>query len=318
VTSSTLIELKNLQKSYGRLRALDDVSLKLNAGDMLALLGHNGAGKTTLMKIILGLISLDSGYARILGVEPGKANHAIGYVPENVNFYPALTGLETLTYFARLNGLKKKLAKQVVLDLLESVHLSEAMRRPVKQYSKGMKQRLGLAQALLPSSPNGRDLVQPKLLILDEPTVGLDPIATAEFFDILTGLQQQGCGVIICTHVLPGLEKHIDQALILNKGKVMVTGTIDELHQQANLPVTVIPKGLNGSLTNDPELQAYLTQNGELKVPVSNKLNVMNTLMLKSDLTDIQLNPPTLPELYQHFVQTDTSTTPSNREQTHD
>lgn len=297
-----LLSLQGIYKSFDKVHALNDISLTLVSGEMLALLGHNGAGKTTLMKIILGLIKQDSGTANILGKSPGQANQEIGFIPENVSFYPALSGQETLMYFAQLNGLSKKSAKNQVQTLLETVHLIEHKDRPVKQYSKGMKQRLGLAQALLPSSGNGQNSLNPKLLILDEPTVGLDPIATAELFQLLGELQAQGCGIIICTHVLPGLEQFITKALILNRGKVIASGSIDQLLQQANLPSTITPTGLNGALANDATLTPYLQSNGQLKVPSDYIVSVVQHLVSQSGLTNIQVSNPSLPELYQYLV----------------
>jgi len=302
VTDNTLLTLADVSKAYGDISALDKISVNLHAGQMLALLGHNGAGKTTLMKIILGLVSVDSGSISVMGQAPGLLNQSIGYVPENVNFYPAMTGYETLTYFARLNGLNRIDAKSIATRLLDSVRLDGARHRPVKQYSKGMKQRLGLAQALLPSTNDGTTYFDPKLLILDEPTVGLDPVATSEFYEMLAQLRLDGCGIIICTHVLPGLEQYIDHALILNRGEVVASGPITSLYEQADLPLTVTPKGLNGSLNEDPLLQPYLQQNGLLKVPASDKMIVLEQLMKKPELEDIFLSTPTLPELYQYYV----------------
>lgn len=298
----SILSLSGIYKSFGKIDALSDVSLTLGSGEMLALLGHNGAGKTTLMKIILGLIQHDRGAADILGTPPGQSNQEIGYIPENVSFYPALSGQETLMYLAQLNGLSKKNAKSQVQTLLETVHLTEHKDRPVKQYSKGMKQRLGLAQALLPSSENGQRSLNPKLLILDEPTVGLDPIATAELFQLLGELQDQGCGIIICTHVLPGLEQFITKALILNRGKVIASGSMEQLLQQANLPSTISPTGLNGALANDATLTPYLQSNGQLKAPSDDIVSVVQHLVSQSGLTNIQVTNPTLPELYQYLV----------------
>jgi Cu-processing system ATP-binding protein len=301
--ADVLIHVNELEKKFGSLAALQNVSFELSEGQMLALLGHNGAGKTTLMKTILGLETADNGIVEVFGLPAGRANYRIGYVPENVSFYPALTGYETLQYFARLNGLSRAVAKDTVNRLLTRVHLANAARRPVKHYSKGMKQRLGLAQALLPSSLGKAKVYDPKLLILDEPTVGLDPVATLEFFDMLAELKQQGCGIVICTHVLPGLEQYLDRALILNQGRVVVQGSITELHEQARLPVKVTPKGLNGSLSQDPELQPYLQQNGLLSVPAEKALGIASRLLSKDALNDLQITAPSLPELYQYFMQ---------------
>lgn len=303
MTEKNLLRLNNIHKSYQKIQALSGVSLELQAGQMMALLGHNGAGKTTLMKIILGMFAADEGNALILGDQPGVHNHAIGYVPENVNFYPTLTGKETLLYFARLNGLSKREANIIADKLLTEVRLDDAKNRTVKQYSKGMKQRLGLAQALLPATTNGKNYINPSLLILDEPTVGLDPIATAEFYELLANLQLQGCGVIICTHVLPGIESYIDTALILDHGKVIASGTMDELQVIAQLPITLTVTTSGEVIAFNEDLARYQSADNTLKIPFDRKLDVLKTILTYPSVTDIRVNAPMLPEIYQHFAQ---------------
>lgn len=298
----TLLQLDNIHKHYKNFQALNGVSVSLESGQMMALLGHNGAGKTTLMKIILGMLKADKGDLSVLGHKPGERNRAIGYVPENVNFYPTLTGEETLLYFARLNGLSKKDAKSICALLLKQVHLDDAKHRAVKQYSKGMKQRLGLAQALLPSTEDGVTYENPKLLILDEPTVGLDPIATAEFYELLANLQLQGCGVIICTHVLPGLEPYIDTALILDHGLVVARGSLEELQQAANLPITLTASAVSGEIDFDAPLKVYQRSTNTLEVPVSEKVSVLKHLLKHDNVADVNIHAPMLPEVYQHFA----------------
>lgn len=296
--------LHKVSKRFGEVNALTDISLTLGSGDMLALLGHNGAGKTTLMKIILGLLRVDAGDVTVLGGAPGQAQGAIGYVPENVSFYPSLTGAETLHYFARLNGLSRRDARRLSDELLTTIGLDQQARnRAVKTYSKGMKQRLGLAQAMLPSRQAQGELNLPQLLILDEPTIGLDPMATAEFYDLLANAQARGCGIVICTHVLPGLERYIDQTVILNQGRIIAQGDMSQLHYQANLPVRVSTRGLNGSLHQDPMLREFLQPDGRLFVPMAQKISVLERLMANGSLTDIDVQNPTLPELYQHYIQ---------------
>jgi Cu-processing system ATP-binding protein len=224
-------------------------------------------------------------------------------VPENVNFYPTLTGKETLLYFAQLNGLSKREANIIADKLLTEVRLDDAKNRAVKQYSKGMKQRLGLAQALLPATTNGKNHINPSLLILDEPTVGLDPIATAEFYELLANLQLQGCGVIICTHVLPGIEAYIDTALILDHGKVIASGTMDELQVIAQLPITLTVATSGEVIAFNEDLARYQSADNTLKVPFDRKLDVLKTILTYPSVTDIRVNAPMLPEIYQHFAQ---------------
>jgi len=215
----------------------------------------------------------------------------VGYLPENVSFYEQLTGLEVLTYFAKLKGFSKKQA----VDLLEQVGITHAMTRQVKTYSKGMRQRLGLAQAFIG---------EPKLLLLDEPTVGLDPIATRDFYKTVDQLKSNGSSVILCSHVLPGVEQHIDRAMILSTGQLLAMGTLKELRQHAALPVAIKPSGLNGSVASDSRLNSFLTKNcpDTLMVPEHEKLSVLKQLLSHDALEDLQVETANLEQVYQHFL----------------
>lgn len=292
-----LVKLKNVGKYYPKLTALDAVDMQLGQGEVLGLFGHNGAGKTTMMKLILGVISPSHGSVEVMGVAPDskEAWHMrakIGYLPENVSFYEQLTGLEVLTYFAKLKGFDKKHA----IALLEQVGVAHAMKRQVKTYSKGMRQRLGLAQAFIG---------HPALLLLDEPTVGLDPIATADFYKTVDELKNQGTSVILCSHVLPGVEQHIDRAMILSSGKMLAMGTLDELRQAADLPVAIKVKGLNGSLRTDSQLVKYLLDenNGDLlSVPEQDKLTTLRQLLAYESIKDISVDSANLEQVYQYYL----------------
>ncbi|GLX77983.1 copper ABC transporter ATP-binding protein [Thalassotalea insulae] len=297
VNDSRLVTLKQVGKHYPKLIALDSIDMHLDQGEVLGLFGHNGAGKTTMMKLILGVISPSSGQVEVMGCAPDSktAWHMrtrIGYLPENVSFYEQLTGLEVLTYFARLKGYSKKHA----MALLEQVGITYAMKRQVKTYSKGMRQRLGLAQAFIG---------QPKLLLLDEPTVGLDPIATAEFYQTVDQLKSQGTSVILCSHVLPGVEQHIDRAMILSSGHLLASGSLAELRTQVDLPIRIKPYGLNGTLRQDAQLMQYLTgENTQdiLLVPEKDKLAILRQLLSYPSLQNIDVEPANLEQVYQHYL----------------
>lgn len=300
-TTSPLVSLTNVGKHYSKLTALESISMKLNHGEVLGLFGHNGAGKTTMMKLILGVISPCHGQVDVMGMAPDSKDAwhmraQMGYLPENVSFYEQLTGLEVLTYFTKLKGFSNSESKQKAINLLEQVGVVHAMRRPVKTYSKGMRQRLGLAQAFIG---------QPKLLLLDEPTVGLDPIATADFYQTVDQLKSQGTSVILCSHVLPGVEQHIDRAMILSKGKLLASGSLEQLRQQANLPVKIKPYGLNGALRNDLQLTSYFGDNDcfdHLLVPEKEKLATLRQLLAYEGLQNLDIEPANLEQLYQHYL----------------
>ena len=210
----------------GRRKVLDGVSCRLQSGTLTALIGHNGAGKSTLIKTILGLIHPAEGNVTVLGRAPGSDPLSIGYLPENISFYEQMTMQVHLEYFADLKGV----ARSRVDELLEALGLSHVRRNRMNQCSKGQRQRLGLAQALL---------AQPRIMILDEPTVGLDPQASSWMYAQLAQLRSQGCTVIVCTHELSLIEPFADVVLMLAAGKLRASGSVAELRRQANLPAVI-------------------------------------------------------------------------------
>jgi len=292
-----IVELHQAEKRYREVHALQGLDLTLRPGEVLGLFGHNGAGKTTAIKLILGLIRPSAGTVRVFGHVPDGADardrrRQIGFLQENVSFYDQLTGLEVLSYFARLKGVSRRHC----LPTLEQVGLDHASGRRVKTYSKGMRQRLGLAQALLG---------EPKLLLLDEPTVGLDPIATRDFYQRLAQLKQQGCTIILCSHVLPGVEKYIDRALILGQGQLLAEGSLAQLRQQAALPLTLTLKGASYPLPAacaDFVHRRSASDGIQLQVPLEHKMSCLRQLMTLPGLTDLELQPPSLEDLYSHFI----------------
>ena len=223
------ITLRGVSKHYGALHAVDGVDLDIPRGEVFGLIGHNGAGKSTLFKMMLGLVQPTAGEICIGGASvQGRGFRAtrrqIGYLPENVVLYDNLAGLETLQFFARLKG--APLAQCPAL--LERVGLGHALQRPVREYSKGMRQRLGFAQALLG---------QPRVLFLDEPTNGLDPQAIRDFYATLRELQATGVTIIITSHILSELQERVDRLAILASGKVQAVGSVQQLRERTALPL---------------------------------------------------------------------------------
>jgi Cu-processing system ATP-binding protein len=301
--AATLVSLQDVYKDYPSLSVLKAVNLQISKGEVLGLFGHNGAGKTTLMKLILGLIKTTRGKISTLGHDPGSRHfdacrHEIGYLPENVSFYEQLSGREVLHYFARLKGFKCQSAD----TLLEEVGLNAAANRPVKQYSKGMKQRLGLAQAMLGT---------PKLLILDEPTVGLDPKATDDFYGMVEKLKHRGTAVIMCTHILPGVERYLDRALILDQGQIKALGSLETLRQQSRLHSRLIVDGLQ-----QHELEAVFTEQALaihpapesavrllIDVDDTRKMMLLRHFSTHPKVSNISCHEPSLQDIYRYFTQ---------------
>ncbi len=229
VDSSLVIESQNLSKIYrsGLLRrksfqALKNVSLQVPAGSIYGLLGPNGAGKTTLIKILLGIISRTSGVATVLGSPAGSmaARREIGYLPENHRLPRHLTATTALEYYGSLSGMSLSAIRAASPRLLETVGLRGRERERVSGYSKGMLQRLGLAQAMLH---------RPRLIVLDEPTDGVDPVGRREIREVLKQLASEGHTVFLNSHLLQEIELVCDRVAILNRGSVLKTGSVQEL-----------------------------------------------------------------------------------------
>ncbi len=233
---------------------------------------------------------------RVLGHDARslEARRQLGYLPENVTFYPQLSGAETLRHFARLKGV----APAEAARLLEQVGLGHAARRRLKTYSKGMRQRLGLAQALLG---------EPRLLLLDEPTVGLDPLATVELYQLLDRLRGQGTGIVLCSHVLPGVETHIDRAAILAGGRLQVAGSLAELRRKAALPTRVRlasphnPQWLERWHRAGLAARRLDDQRIEVLLDDAERDGVLEALLAAREF-DLEILPPSLEDLYRHHM----------------
>ncbi len=294
------VSVTGVDKNYRKVRALRDVSFSLVPGRLSALVGHNGAGKTTLIKLMLGLIHADRGEIRVMGQDPAagefSARRLLGYLPENVAFNAALTGRETLAFYARLKRIKPASA----WALLDRVGLSDAADRRVGTYSKGMRQRLGLAQALLG---------QPRVLLLDEPTTGLDPALRQTFYEILNELRDDGATVLISSHALNELEDRAEQVLIMNRGRLVAQGTLAELRSLSQLPIRVSLDLVTGvdDTSPVPIMDDTISIEGRRTILVADEKGKMDLLRAAASdprVKNIEIAAPTLDDLYAHFLNT--------------
>jgi ABC-2 type transport system ATP-binding protein len=223
-----ILEIVELTKRYPGVTAVDDVSFEVYPGEVYGFLGRNGAGKTTTMKVILDLVKPTDGEVRLFGNDwRDRKNRArIGYLPEFPVRYPYLTPKEYLRFSARLLGIKRKGLKKLVDDTLERVELKDSARRRMGGFSKGMLQRVGLAQVLLN---------EPDLLILDEPTAGLDPLGHRLVKDVVREMADKGKAAIISSHILAEIEAECDRVAIIEKGRLVAEGDLAELLEQTDL-----------------------------------------------------------------------------------
>jgi len=299
MTAATL-QFEGVGKTYDGKTVLDDISLDVSEGTVVALIGHNGAGKTTMMKLLLGLIRPSTGQVRVLGLDPAGPNGAdakrnLGFLPETVAFQQAMTGLEVLNFYARL----KKVDPGTNLQLLEKVGLSEAAKRRVKTYSKGMRQRLGLAQALLGA---------PRVMLFDEPTTGLDPALRQGFYDTLSSLKQDGATVLLSSHALSELESRIDMVAIMNEGKLIACDTMSELRNKANIPVRIRLRtrdGIASDVANQiggADISRVNGQTVEFSCARKDKMVLIRRISeLGVAIEDMEIQLPTLDQLYSHY-----------------
>jgi len=222
------VEIEHLTKVFPvplrreRVVAVHDLSLRVEKGEVYGLLGPNGSGKSTTLKILLGLVAATSGETRVFGEDSSsvRSRRDVGFLPENPYFYKFLTGAETVGFFGKLSGMSGDALETRVAELLELVGLKDAAARRVGSYSKGMLQRVGLAQALVQD---------PGLLVLDEPTAGVDPVGSREIRDLILELKARGKTVLLCSHLLSQVQEVCDRVGILARGRLVREGRVDDL-----------------------------------------------------------------------------------------
>jgi len=223
-----VVETTDLTKKYGSFTAVNRLNLKIEQGEVFGFLGANGAGKTTTMLMLLGLTEPTSGTVRVCGMDPERepleVKRLVGYVPERVGFYEELTARQNLRFTAELNRMRRAEAEERITSLLRVVGLGEVMDNPVATFSRGMKQRLGIADVWLKD---------PKLAFLDEPTTGIDPNGIDDILKLISNMSKRGITIIFCSHVLPQVQKICSRVGILSKGNLVADGPIDRLGRDA-------------------------------------------------------------------------------------
>ncbi len=224
---TAVIETRGLTKRYGPVTAVEDLTLTITSGEVYGLLGPNGSGKTTTILMLLGLTEPTSGEVRVLGEDPSRnplaVKRRVGYLPDSVGFYDDLTARENLRYTAQLNGLPQVEAERRIAEVLERMGLVGRADDRVGTYSRGMRQRLGLADVLLK---------RPQVAILDEPTMGLDPEGAMEFLEMIRGLKADGLTVLLASHLLHQVQAVCDRVGLFANGRKVLEGTVDGLSEQ--------------------------------------------------------------------------------------
>jgi len=279
--SAYAIEVKNLSKNYGKLQAVDNLSFKVEKGTSFGLLGLNGAGKTTTLKMLVSLIKPNSGTATVSGYdilkEPMEVRRHIGYVSENPSFYSRMTTMETLNYICSLLDIPAKLRAERIQKNLELVGLVDKKNNYVGEYSRGMRHRLSLAQALLS---------EPEVLFLDEPTLGLDPIGAKGMRDLIVQLKSSGnVTIIMSSHVLPEVEAICNDVGIFDHGKLIAQDSVENLRHTANdsLNIEVVFNRPDDNVARAVE-----------KLPYVNYINSENNRLLINTQTREEIRPQLL------------------------
>ncbi|HFQ92837.1 MAG TPA: ABC transporter ATP-binding protein [Anaerolineae bacterium] len=222
-----VIETSGLTKRYGRLTAVDNLNLAIEKGEIYGLLGPNGSGKTTTILMLLGLTEPTEGRVRVLGLDPARqplsVKAHVGYLPDSVGFYDNLTARENLIYIAKLNGLKRAEAYRRIDAALERIGLKDVAEKPVGEFSRGMRQRLGVAELIIK---------EPQIIIMDEPTLGLDPEATRSFLALIRELKGDGITFLLSSHLLQQVQSVCDRVGLFRNGRIVLEGAVSELARQ--------------------------------------------------------------------------------------
>lgn len=296
--NTDLVTLAGVSKHYGAQHAIDGLDLQLREGECVALAGHNGAGKSTLIKLVLGLIRPTHGRVTLFGQDAhsraaARLRDRIGYLPETVALHPSLTGVETLAFYARLK--RRSLSGNPAL--LEKVGIAGAAHRRVGGYSKGMRQRLALAQALLG---------EPRVLLFDEPTTGLDPASRLMFYEIVHELRAAGATILLSTHALSELAGHADRIVVMKAGRKIADGAMSALRRDTGLPIRIrltLAEPQSGTLLARPWRRLDACRY-ELACQERDKVEAIRGIgAIAAPIADLDIQAPSLDDIYAHLLE---------------
>ena len=301
-SAANVIEARGLLKTYGATRAVDAIDLDIRRGEIFGLLGPNGAGKTTTILMMLGLTETSGGTVEVLGYnpvrEPLEVKRRVGYLPDAVGFYDHLTARENLHYTARLLEIPRAEINARIMEAMEAVELADVVDRRVATYSRGMRQRLGIAEIVMKRA---------EVAILDEPTSGLDPHATHELLELIRRLKSKGVAILLSSHLLDRVQSVCDRVALFNKGKIALMGTVVELANQvlgAGHPIRLEATGVDvAAIVRDiPGVQTVvadgpngwrITASRDVRAAVSQKIVTAGGALTR--LADLE---PSLDEVY--------------------
>jgi ABC-2 type transport system ATP-binding protein len=304
--SEPIIHTEGLTKTYGNKIAVDHLDFDVEAGEVFGLLGPNGAGKTTTILMLLGLTEPTSGTAHVAGFDPLRqpleVKRRVGYMPDQVGFYDNLSGITNLRYTASLCGLKPKEADERILRALERVRLVDAGRRPVRTYSRGMRQRLAIAEILMKGA---------SIAILDEPTGGLDPQATREFLELIRSLKNDGMTILLSSHLLELVQSVCDRVALFSRGKIGLMGRVEDLLLNVLggshiIRVQATGNGLVEAVSQVPGVTCVEAEPGGLRVEASGDLRgdvARAVVNAGGNLTMIDAGNASLEEVYTRYFE---------------
>ena len=305
--SDNVIEARGLLKVYGATRAVDAIDIDIRRGEIFGLLGPNGAGKTTTILMMLGLTETSGGKVSVLGFDPVRqplqVKRRVGYLPDAVGFYDHMTARENLTYTARLLAIPRREATDRIMEAMKSVALDDVIDKRVSTYSRGMRQRLGIAEIVMKRA---------EVAILDEPTSGLDPHATFELLEMIRGLKRAGVAVLLSSHLLDRVQSVCDRVALFNKGKIALMGTVVELANQvlgaghpllveaSGIDVATALRGIEGvqQVVSAGEGGWRVVADRDVRATVAQRIVSSGGALTK--LSDLQ---PSLEEVYTHYFE---------------